>query len=317
MGYQVLGTLGQGARSTVYSVKDNKDQLYALKRVVKSKPEDQRFVDQAITEHEVCVKLDHPSIRKSYKLLYQRQFLRVKEIYVVMELVDGTPLEDTRFTSMMDVCKICQQIATGLIHMHKVGFVHADMKPRNVLITSRNQVKIIDFGQSCRAGTVKERIQGTIDFIAPEQVKREEITPRTDVYNFGATMYWLLTGRFVPSAYSKQVVSSETTSAVSKRAEEPFKPPREYNPSVPPALSMLVVDCVRDSPADRPDSMQSVFDRLNFAIMQVSADAKLGDPAGMQRQSKKSDSADADLSDIEAELDKLANQNRREQRPSR
>jgi eukaryotic-like serine/threonine-protein kinase len=314
MGYQVLGTLGQGARSTVYSVKDSKDQLYALKRVVKSKPEDQRFVDQAITEHEVCTKLDHPTIRKSYKLLYQRQFLRVKEIYVLMELVDGTPLEDIKLSSMMDVCKICQHIATGLVHMHKSGFVHADMKPRNVLITPRGQVKIIDFGQSCRSGTVKERIQGTIDFIAPEQVKREEITPRTDIYNFGATMYWLLTGRFVPSAYSKQVVSQETTSAVSKRAEEPFKPPREYNPSVPPALSMLVVDCVRENATDRPDSMQSVFERLNFAIMQVSADAKLVNGGALPRP-KKGDSADADLSDIEAELDKLANQNRREQRP--
>lgn len=310
MGYQVLSTLGTGARSTVYSVKDpSTQQLYAMKRVIKSTSEDQRFVDQAITEHEICSRLDHASIRKSYKLLYHRQFLRLKEIYVLMEHVDGVLLEQAKFTSMLEVCKLCQQIASGLIHMHKVGFVHADMKPKNVLINQKHQVKIIDFGQSCKVGTVKERIQGTPDFIAPEQVKREEITARTDVFNFGATMYWLLTGRFVPTAYSK-VVGLQEGASMNRRAEAPFKPPREYNPMVPPALSMLVVDCVRDCPSDRPESMQNVFDRLNFAIMQVGADARLVKaPSQLPKTKNDSGSADVDLSEIEAELDQMAKEN--------
>ena len=63
--------------------------------------------------------------------------------------------------------------------------------------------KVIDLGQSCPIGTVKPRIQGTPDYIAPEQVHRRPITPLTDVYNFGATMYWVLTRQHVPTALAK------------------------------------------------------------------------------------------------------------------
>ena len=64
------------------------------------------------------------------------------------------------------------------------------------------EVKVIDFGQSCRIGTVKERIQGTPDYIAPEQVARRPITSQTDVFNLGATLYWALTGQDIPTLYT-------------------------------------------------------------------------------------------------------------------
>src|SRR5690606_35077399 len=109
---------------------------------------------------------------------------------VLMEMVDGLTLEHYVPDNLIELCRIFQQTALGLHAMHEAGYVHADIKPNNILFMDDQRVKIIDFGQSCKADTVKDRIQGTPDYIAPEQVLRRAITPQTDVFNLGATMYW-------------------------------------------------------------------------------------------------------------------------------
>ncbi len=273
MGYKVMATLGQGAKSTIYAVEDKKHNVYALKRVIKEGPQDQRFVDQAILEHQIATKLDHPTIRKSFKLIRQRKVLRTTEIYVLMELVDGMTLEQHRPESMEDLCLILQKVADGLSAFHEAGFVHADIKPNNLMVDDKMRVKIIDFGQSCPIGTVKPRIQGTPDYIAPEQVKRRQIVPPTDVYNFGATMYWLLTDRHLPNILPKGDVTVEL------RPEGNVPTPREVNPQVPPALSSLVMSCVRYDITERPTSMSQVHQRLGMAISQL----RKQDPAGASR----------------------------------
>src|SRR5205809_142124 len=82
--------------------------------------------------------------------------------------------------------------SSGLEALHHMGYIHCDLKPNNILVDPGGQVKVIDLGQACKVGTAKSRIQGTPDFIAPEQVKCEAVTARTDVFNLGATMYWTL-----------------------------------------------------------------------------------------------------------------------------
>ena len=261
-GYEVLATLGVGARSTIYAVKDSKNQVFALKRVVKSGPSDQRFVDQAISEHEVAQKFDHPTLRKSIKLIKQRNFIRTSEVLVLMEMVDGLTLEKHQPADMADLCIVCREVSLGLGVMHKGGYVHADIKPNNIMITDEGRIKIIDFGQSCPVGTVKERIQGTPDYIAPEQVQRRSITPQTDVFNLGATLYWLLTQKHVPTLIPKGAAG------ISLRTEDACKTPMELNPDVPPALSSLVMDCIQTDPPQRPETMSLVSDRLEIAARQ-------------------------------------------------
>lgn len=262
LGFEVLATLGVGARSTIYAVKNGEGEFFALKRVVKSSPSDQRFMDQAILEHEVAQKFDHPALRKSIKLIRQRNFIRTSEILVLMEMVDGYTLEKHQPDTLADLCHICREIAQGLGVMHKGGYVHADIKPNNIMITGKNRVKIIDFGQSCPIGTVKERIQGTPDYIAPEQVQRRSITPRTDVFNLGATMYWLLTQKHVPTLIPKG------GAGISLRTEDTCKTPIELNPDTPPALSSLVMDCIHTEAPQRPETMALVADRLEIAARQ-------------------------------------------------
>jgi serine/threonine protein kinase len=263
LGYDVVGTLGYGARSTIFVVKDKENKLMALKRVIKNTPADQRFLDQAVHEYEVCRRFNHPSLRKSYKLIRRRKLIRTTEVIVLMELVDGLTLEQLRPKRMMHICRIFEDTAIALGVMHRAGWVHADVKPSNILVTGRDMVKIIDLGQSCRSGTRKDRIQGTPDYIAPEQVERRQINPRTDVFNLGATMYWLLTGQHVPTLIPK------TKPVTALRESLSCDPPRQINPAVPPALSSLVMQCVESIPRERPASMTEVYERLELAISQV------------------------------------------------
>lgn len=266
-GYEVISTLGFGARSTIYSVRDPKrGDNFALKRVVKSSPSDQRFLDQAIVEHEIANKFDHASLRKSLKLIKQRDFIRVSEVLVLMELVEGKTLETYQPDNLPQLATIFRQVAEGLGAMHDANYVHADIKPNNIMLTHKGEIKIIDFGQSCLIGTQKERIQGTPDYIAPEQVLRKSITPRTDVFNLGATMYWLLTGKHVPTMIPKKGGGVGT---VQLRVERKCEPPAELNPAVPPAMSSLVMDCVEQHPSDRPSDMTEVVNRLEIASAQI------------------------------------------------
>jgi len=269
LGYEVLETLGNGARSTIFMVVDvHNGEKFALKRVIRNSSADQRFIEQALLEHEVAQKFNHPSLRKSIRIHRERSLFRLRELFIFMEPVVGQTLEERRIKNMLEVCRIFQDTAIALGVMHRAGYVHADIKPNNILVTSRDMVKVIDFGQSCPIGTRKERIQGTPDYIAPEQVKRGHLTPATDVFNLGATMYFVLTGQHVPTMIPKAKASTTQLSAGPSDA----KPPVEINPSVPLALSSLVMSCIAISPRERPESMTRLYERLEMAIGQISSD---------------------------------------------
>lgn len=266
LGFKVLATLGFGARSSIFAVTDSHNNRFALKRVIRNDNEDQRFIDQAIVEHEVAKRFCHPHLRRSFKLIRKRRLIRTQQVVVLMELVEGRPLDQYDLQDMTEMVNICKQVALALGEMHAGGYVHCDIKPNNIIYSKDKSVKVIDFGQSCPIGTVKERIQGTPDYIAPEQVLRRQITPRTDVFNLGATLYWMLTGKHVPTLIGKSS-SGKVGSKVS--TPDAFLPPRELNPQVPPALSSLVMDCVETEPSRRPDSMTAVYERLGLALGQV------------------------------------------------
>src|SRR5581483_7171185 len=133
------------------------------------------------------------------------------------------------------------------------GYAHCDIKPNNILYCSSGKVKVIDFGQSCKIGTIKERIQGTPDYIAPEQVARRPVTVQTDVFNLGATLYWALTGRHIPTLYTVNK-KGENSFLLDTRIDTPI----DLNPKVPMPISNLVMDCIATKAAKRPADMEQV-----------------------------------------------------------
>jgi len=167
-GFNVLAELGRGAASIIYLVQDPRTkQIWALKHVMREDKRDQRFIDQTLREHEVGSTLDHPRIRRVEKLIKRRHYFTLKEVFLLMEYVDGVSLEVQRPQELAPLVNIFKQAAQGLAYMHQAGWVHADIKPNNIVVLDDGSVKIIDLGQSCQVGVVKPRIQGTPDYIAP------------------------------------------------------------------------------------------------------------------------------------------------------
>jgi serine/threonine-protein kinase len=180
-----------------------------------------------------------------------------------MELCEGQTVQDNRPASMDEAVRIFQEVAKALMYMNARGFVHADMKPNNILISPSGAIKIIDLGQSCPIGTTKSRIQGTPDYIAPEQVKRRTLGPRTDVFNLGATMYWALTGKNVPTLIPKKIAT------VGRYDPQRCYAPHDLKQQIPVGVSNLVMDCVKQDPAERPTNMMDVISRLDLMIHSI------------------------------------------------
>jgi serine/threonine-protein kinase len=262
-GYEIIDFLGEGAGSMIYAGSDPiTQQLYAIKHVTVKVEKDQRFVEQLINEFEVGQKVQHPALRRCIDLKLTKTLLRkVTDAALVMEMVEGTSCELRPPTDMTVLADIFHQTATALAALHAQNFVHCDLKPNNILVSAGNKIKIIDFGQACPVGSVKKRIQGTPDFIAPEQVKCEPVTIQTDVYNLGATFYWLLSGAKMPTLFTLK------KSRNSFLVADSIKQPHELNPKVPENFSNLVMDCCRITPAKRPTDMPEICRRLEIIQM--------------------------------------------------
>jgi len=264
-GYRILADLGQGAASWIYLVQDPKTkQVWAFKHVHKGDAKDARFLEQAVFEAEAGQKMSHPNVRRVERLIKKtRKIFQLTDVYLVMELVDGVSMDIAPPTNFTDSVTLFHQVSMGLRHMHAKSFVHADMKPNNIIICNGPVAKIIDLGQSCAIGTIKKRIQGTPDYIAPEQVHRRPITEKTDIYNLGATMYWTLTGRHIPTALPK---ADALVSRIDDEMMEKPTPVGELNPRIHPKLAQLIMHCVMVRPEDRPETMANVSDQLELIL---------------------------------------------------
>ena len=263
-GFSIIKRIGTGARSVIYLAKDDQTgERVALKRAMLESPEDTRIFEQIDTEYKVARQIDHPYVRKCYKIMKKRKLLRVNEVVMTMEMFNGKTLEDSTSLSLGDVLLIFRVIASGLNAMHQKGYVHCDIKPNNILINKEGGIKIIDLGQSCKIGHIKQRIQGTPDYIAPEQVRRQHISHRTDMFNLGATMYWALTGKNVPTLIGNNIDVGK------QLADAGRKPPHKIYSQIPVAVSEIVMDCVEDNPTDRPESMAVLIARLDVIIRDI------------------------------------------------
>jgi serine/threonine-protein kinase len=266
-GFTIIKKLGIGARSMIFLAKDKENgQTVALKRAVYENPEDLRIFEQIENEYEVSKAVNHPYLRKCNKLIKVRKLLKVKEMFLSMDMFDGESLERSKGLSLGDVLLVFRMVAEGLGAMHQQGYIHCDIKPNNILINNESgAISIIDLGQGCKIGTVKPRIQGTPDYIAPEQVKRMHLDARTDIFNLGATMYWALTGKNVPT------LIPQANDIAALMGQKNFAAPHEVYNKIPLSVSNLVVDCVKEDPSKRPRSMSDLITRLDLLIHSIFA----------------------------------------------
>ncbi|MCF7954225.1 MAG: serine/threonine protein kinase [Phycisphaerae bacterium] len=264
-GFTIIKNIGTGARTTIYLARDEATkEKVALKRAILENPEDIRIFEQIENEYKVSQNIDHPYIRKCYKIIKKRKRLKVNEVLLSMELFEGRSLEESNSFSLVDILLIFRMIATALNGMHQRGYVHCDIKPNNILISDEGSIKIIDLGQSCKIGAIKSRIQGTPDYIAPEQVHKQHLSHRTDIFNFGATMYWALTGKNVPT-----LIPQKTDIGMPVNKVKEFRTPRQVYKQIPKKVSDIVMRCVEEKPAKRPENMAEIIATFDGLIRDI------------------------------------------------
>ena len=176
---------------------------------------------------------------------------------MLIEYVSGKTLDAVRIPQDQLV-PVFVQIAAGLMHMHHRGVFHADLKPNNILYGKRGEVKIIDYGLAWIKGRPKDRVQGTPEYMAPETARNRVINERTDIYNFGATMYRLTTMKLPPAA----IVGAESLRMTAKAFSSMLTPVEELNKSAPKSLCDLIQKCLSYDPERRPERMGIVLDDL-------------------------------------------------------
>ncbi len=254
---------GQGGMGVVFEATDPAGRIVAVKVLLPARAADPEAVDLFRAEARATAAVRHEGV---VEILGCGAEDGVQ--YLVMEFVDGPPLgrvlADRGRLRWTAAARIAAGLADALGHAHGLGLLHRDVKPSNVLLTRDGRPKLIDFGIVKDIGTlrgylVSGRRVGTAAYASPEQVEGRRLSPGTDIYSLGATLYHLLCGRPPFEGASPAEIARMQV------ADEPV-PPHEAVPGLPRALSNLVVRMLAKKIADRPPDMRRVAEALRAAL---------------------------------------------------
>ncbi len=249
--FQLLGRVGQGSMSKVWRAHDSKiGRVVCLKILDKEKTAkfEARFPGLN-RPHEgiICTGLKHRNIVQTYEFGLTMQ----GEMFLVMELIEGDGLNlliETKSPKLNGKrVEYLAQMTDGLEHIHRQGFLHRDICPRNIMVSSEGVVKWIDFGLAVPNTPEFRRPgnrTGTPNYLAPELIKRVATDHRVDMFALGVTAYELFTG-WLPweKASSLQTLLSHMNS--------PGKDPREYRPDLDAATYKFLTKAIEREPANR------------------------------------------------------------------
>jgi serine/threonine protein kinase len=272
--FQILGTLGTGAHSTILHIRRTADSTqYALKVVPITTPDDLKFLDQAEHEFQIAQKLDHPNLIKIFSLETERTWmLRIRKVKLLIEYVNGKTLDVMiPRPPISRLIQIFVRVAAGLAHMHRRYIFHADLKPNNIIVSRTGDVKIFDFGLARVRGERRGRVQGTPEYMAPEQARRGIVNELTDIYNFGATMYRSVTGRLPPVV----VAEGSELAMDAKLSAHLLQPVNECNREAPPELCEIIHRCLSYDPNKRPERAGDIHSLLDDLANKISPEDPL------------------------------------------
>jgi eukaryotic-like serine/threonine-protein kinase len=275
--YRVIQMLGGGGMGVVYKAEDLKlGRPVALKLLPSELASDAIAFERLQREARTASALDHPNICSIYQLDEHEG-----QPFIVMQLLDGKTLREwiegaellspaARLEQTLD---LAVQVTHGLEAAHQKGIIHRDIKPANIFVTGRGQAKILDFGVAKfleaeapeptapgdshlygkSALSVDPHLTrtgvsvGTPSYLSPEQIRRQKIDVRTDLFSFGLVLYEMATGH---RAFSGKT-ATEIRDAV---LTLPAAPPRQVNPEIPPALEAIIRKSLEKDPGCRYQS---------------------------------------------------------------
>jgi serine/threonine-protein kinase len=268
-GYELAERIGAGAESMIFrAVERASKEVVAIKWVCVENAESYKYLRHAENEYERLKALEggekgHPPGVVRARRLIKSGFLRKrKSCALVMDYVDGLDLRRERRYPLGQLVEMMRHVAGALSAIHARGLIHGDLKPENIIVTHGGRPVLVDFGFCCESGSCPQTIRGTRDYMAPEQVDRRPLTEKTDIFNFGATMYFLFSGRHVPALMAEP--GSNKLFIAGRNLDAP--PMRTFNPGVPPALDGVVLRCVRQDIVERPSCIDEVREGLSGVI---------------------------------------------------
>jgi serine/threonine protein kinase len=276
--YRIVGQLGAGGMGVVYSAEDVRlGRPVALKFLAEDLAHSQQAIDRLRSEARAASALNHANICTIYDIDEHRG-----HPFIAMELMKGQSLRERLAGKPLKVHQLVDigiQIADALDAAHSVGVIHRDIKPGNIFLTDRGQVKILDFGLAkltpsfMNAGsttrtpdpTVAGITLGTIAYMSPEQATGEELDGRTDLFSLGVVLYECATGR--------QPFTGKTTAVVlSAILNNAPIAPIALNPELPVRLEEVINNCLEK---DREMRYQSAAD-LRADLKRVRRDIESG-----------------------------------------
>ena len=267
--YRVLSLIGAGGMGEVYLAEDTLlDRKVAIKFLPSELVGDERAKMRLLREAQAAAKLDHPNIRAIHEVAEEDN-----RNFIVMQYVEGETLARRLHRERLELPEalgVAIQVADALSEAHSRGVIHRDIKPANIVLTTRGQAKVMDFGlakvitdanqvqsEAITAAFLTEpgAIVGTVPYMSPEQVQGETIDARSDIFSFGAVLYEMVGGHKPFAGKSAAATFSAILSS---------EPPAlaRYAPDVPAELERITRKCLEKRRERRYQSMRDVLTDL-------------------------------------------------------
>jgi serine/threonine protein kinase/Tfp pilus assembly protein PilF len=255
--YRIIGEIGRGGMGVVLKAEDTKlKRPVALKLLPADLSRSAEARERFVREAQAAAALDHPNICTVYEVGEHNG-----QDYIAMAFIDGTSLKEMIARGPFKIDKaldIALQVAGGLEEAHRQGVVHRDIKPANIILTARDQAKIMDFGlarlESAGDLTKTAAVMGTVAYMSPEQALGQKVDHRTDIWSFGCTLYEMLAGHGPFQGGHEQAVFQ----AIVHGDPQPLSALRS---DIPARLDKILNRCLKKNPLDRhPDAGALIAD---------------------------------------------------------
>jgi hypothetical protein len=248
--YELLEKIGRGGMGLVYRAHQRSlDREVALKLLIAGPWAPPRFIERFRAEAQSAARLEHPNIVTVYESGSQHDLH-----YFSMRLVRGeslaTKLSRDGVVAPREAARMLRVVADAVDYAHRLGVLHLDLKPGNVLVDETGEPLVADFGLARRIDEALAdqggEASGTPSYMAPEQAdwQSQRIGRATDIYGLGSILYEMLCGRPPFAAATPQATLAQVL-------EGQVQPPRAYNTGIPRALEAICLKCLRKDPAER------------------------------------------------------------------